>query len=303
MKFKIIPNRNKWFALSGAFVATAIGLIAIFGLNASIDFTGGTQMEVFFEDTEIIPSQSEFSEFFHTASGGEKREKIISTLDKTGYIIRSQSISEKEVQAITSALSEKNWGADIKRVNTIGPTVGMVFRERAVKAVILAIIAIIIFIAFAFRRVPQGLSSWKFGMAAIIALAHDITIIIGIFAFLGYYFGVEVDTLFITALLTVLGFSVNDTIVIFDRIRENLKREKSGKHFDVVAEKALWQSMRRSVNTSFSTLIVIGTMLFYFTGFPALFSFFLALSCGIIVGTYSSIFLAAPLLVTWHQKK
>ncbi len=300
MKFDIIPNKNIWFTLSGLFVVGAIALITTFGLNVGIDFTGGTQMEVFFEKTP--PSIADFRDFFQEASGGEKGEKIISTLDKTGYVVRSRSFSDEEVRAVEAALAEKDWGGEVKRINTIGPTVGSVFKQKAVKAVVFAILAIVCFVAFAFRRVPEGLSSWKFGMAAIVALAHDVIIIIGLFALLGYFYGTEIDTLFITALLTVLGFSVNDTIVIFDRIRENLKGEKSAKRFSEISEKALWQSMRRSINTSVSTLLVIGTMLFFFTGFPALFSFFLALSLGIIVGTYSSIFLAAPLLVLWHKK-
>lgn len=301
MSFEIIPNKSKWFAFSGALVASAIAFFAIFGLEWGIDFTGGTQMEVSFENS--TPSLNDFTLFFQKATDGEKGEKIVQTLDKSAYVIRSRSFTDEEVRALEAAFSQKEWGAVIERVNTIGPTVGAVFKERAFYAIGLAIVAIILFVAFAFRRVPEGFSSWRLGMAAIVALAHDILIIVGFFALLGHFYGVEVDTLFITALLTVLGFSVNDTIVIFDRIRENLKGEKNIKHLAKISEKALWQSMRRSVNTSLSTLLVIGTMLFFFLGFPALFTFFMALSVGIIVGTYSSIFLAVPLLVMWHEKK
>jgi preprotein translocase subunit SecF len=301
MRFNIIENRRKWFVLSGFFVASSFLFILFFGLNTGIDFTGGTQMEIAFE--RAVPEKGEFSSFFSDVTGGEKGEKIVSTLDKKGYVVRSRSFSEEEVLVFSAALDGTEWGAKINRVHTIGPTVGSVFQQKAVKAVFFAIIAIVLFVAFAFRRVPIGLSSWKFGMVAIVALAHDVFIIVGLFALLGHFLGVEIDTLFITALLTVLGFSVNDTIVIFDRIRENLKGKKSMKHFIEFSEEALWQSMRRSINTSLSTLLVIGTILFFFTGFPTLFAFFLALAFGIIVGTYSSLFLAAPLLIAWHQKK
>jgi preprotein translocase subunit SecF len=301
MTFEIIPNKNTWFAFSGFLVTCSVACIGFFGLEWGIDFTGGTQMEVSFEKS--IPNITDFGVFFQEATNGEKGEKIVQTLDKSAFIVRSKSFTDEEVMSLQSALSQQDWGAQIDRVNTIGPTVGAVFKERAYYAIFLAIVAIILFVAFAFRKVPEGLSSWRFGMAAIVALAHDILIIIGLFSLLGHFYGIEVDTLFITALLTVLGFSVNDTIVIFDRVRENLKGEKNLKHFGDVSEKALWQSMRRSVNTSVSTLLVIVTMLFFFLGFPALSAFFIALSAGIIIGTYSSLFVAVPLLVLWHQKK
>lgn len=286
-----------WFSFSALLVGASLAAIAFFGLNAGIDFTGGTQVEITFSNEK--PSPSEVKSLFESAVGTQKGEKIVAKLDGTGYLIRSRNLSEDEIATLTNALQPNGI---IEKTNTIGSTVGSVFKKRAFLAVGLSILAIILFVAFAFRSVPHGLSSWKFGMAAIVALVHDITIIIGLFALLGYFFGVEVDALFITALLTVLGFSVNDTIVIFDRIRENLKGKKAS-NLGEVAEKAVWQSMRRSINTSVSTIIVIATMLVFFTGFPDLFFFFLTLGAGITVGTYSSIFLAAPLLLSWHTKK
>lgn len=299
--FAIIPKRSLWYSISGLVVAGAIACIGIFGLNFGIDFTGGTEMEVSFSNG--LPEEETVIELFKSTVGTEKGEKIIQMLGKDGYVIRSQSLTEKEVSSFTSAIKKENWGANIDKVKTIGPTVGEVFKKRAFLAIALSLAFIILFVAIAFYRVPEGLSPWKFGLAAIVALAHDVTIIIGLFALLGSILGIEVDSLFITALLTVLGFSVNDTIVIFDRIRENLKGEKTHHRFATLCENALWQSMRRSINTSLSTLLVIGTMLYFFAGgFPALFSFFFALAAGIIVGTYSSLFLAAPLLVSWHKK-
>jgi preprotein translocase subunit SecF len=216
--------------------------------------------------------------------------------------VRSGTLTEEEVTSFSNTIEGKNWGGSIEKVNTIGPTMGAEFTKNTFWAVLLAIIAIVLFVAYAFKSVPEGLSSWKFGLAAIVALTHDVLIIVGVFAVLGAILGIEIDTLFITALLSVLGFSVNDTIVIFDRVRENLKGQKNLRKFEQICESALWQSMRRSINTSVSTLIVLFTMLYFFLGFPELFAFFLALSIGFLVGTYSSIFLATPLLVSWQKK-
>lgn len=301
MKFDIIPKRKMWFIISGAMVVLAILAILVFGLKVGIDFTGGTQLHITFE--KAVPNIEELKQVFNTAVGHEKGEMIVATLDGKGHLIRARVLSESEVSAFASALSAKDWGASIDSTSTIGPTVGADIKKSAFIAVGLANLIIVLYLAFAFRRVPEGLSSWKFGLTAIFALSHDIVIVIGVFALLGALYGVEIDILFITALLTVLGFSVHDTIVIFDRIRENLKGEKSKKNLATVAEFAIWQSMRRSINTSLSVVIVITTILVFFVGFPSLFAFFLALLTGVVVGTYSSIFVAAPLLVVWHQKR
>ncbi|QQS59712.1 protein translocase subunit SecF [Candidatus Peregrinibacteria bacterium] len=296
--FDIVSSRRRWYFLSSFFVLSALISIVVFGLRPGIDFTGGTQMGIGFMGD--VPRTEEIKSLFEESVGTEKGENVLSMFDKTGFVVRSRGLTEEETTAFASALASSKWNGSINSISTIGPSMGETFQKRAFWGVGTAIIAIIIFVALAFRRVPEGLSSWKFGMAAIAALVHDITIIIGFFAFLGYVYGVEVDALFITALLTVLGFSVNDTIVIFDRIRENLKG-KQAKDLESVSEISVWQSMRRSVNTSLSTLIVVAVMLVFFTGFPSLFSFFLAVSLGLIVGTYSSIFLATPLLITWHK--
>lgn len=299
MKFAIIPNRSLWFSISGGLVLLSLLSIMIFGLNAGIDFTGGTRLETTITGGDITVQQ--VAEQFENALGSDKGENITATFDGDGFVIRSRLLTEAETNQLAEEFA-KNGNLSIEQINTIGPTVGEVFKQRAVIAVLLAILTIILYVAFAFRHMPKGLSSWKFGLAAIVALAHDIIIVVGIFALLGVFYGVEIDTLFITALLTVLAFSINDTIVVFDRIRENLKGEKSNKNLASISEAAVWQSMRRSINTSLSTLLVVLSMLFFFLGFSSLFAFFVALSAGLIVGTYSSIFLAAPLVVVWHSK-
>ena len=298
--FPIVPRRKIWFAFSGFLVAAAAASIALFGLNLGIDFTGGTRVQIHFETQK--PEKSAVKKVFESAVGAEKGEKITEVLDANDFLIRSRKLDEKEISSLTDTLSKNFPDAKIVAVNTIGASVGAVFKKRAAWAIALAIVGIILFVAFAFRTVPDGYSSWSFGLATIVALAHDIFITVGFFAAINHFLGNEVDSLFITALLTILGYSVNDTIIVFDRVRENLLREKR-KTFEQIAEKSVWDSMRRSINTSFSTLLVVGTMIFYFASFDSLFSFFLALSIGILVGTYSSIFLATPLLVAWHRQK
>lgn len=294
MKFKIIKKSPVWFSLSAALVGISIVLVAMGGLRMGIDFTGGTLLEVSF--AEKI-STEEFTKIFNETLK-DKGEKVVET--EKGFIIRSRTISPADQTVLAQKFQEAGKPFEVDRTTSIGPTVGSIFKQRAMIAIGVAIVAIIFFIAFAFRRVPQHISPWKFGLSAIIALVHDVVITIGVFALLGFFYGVEVDGLFITALLTVMGFSVHDTIVVFDRLRENLKAEASMAKFPAVAESALWQTMARSINTSLSTLIVLGALMIF--GSETLFFFLLALVVGITVGTYSSIFLATPILVAWQKK-
>ncbi len=185
------------------------------------------------------------------------------------------------------------------RFDAVGPTIGRELKAKSINALIVVLIAIVLYIAWVFRRVSKPVSSWKYGITAIIALFHDVMITVGIFSFLGYKYGVEINTPFIAALLTVLGYSVNDTIVVFDRIRENLP--KTPDDFETTVNKSVNQTVRRSINTSLTTLVVLGSVLFF--GGDTIKTFVLALSIGVFVGTYSSIFLASPVLVMWERMK
>ncbi|MBI5413915.1 protein translocase subunit SecF [Candidatus Peregrinibacteria bacterium] len=299
MRFPIIPATKFWFLISG--VTLAVGLYFVFapgfGLHLGIDFSGGSKMYLPFSETI---TKTEFDEIFREALGNEKGEVVVESGDKA-IIVRSRDLSNQEIEQLKVKLKEKGKTLedDAVRIETVGPTQGKVQTERGFLAVGITMLAIIMFIALAFRRVPEGLSSWKFGVSAVVALIHDVFIVIGAFALLGKYYGVEVDTLFITALLTVMGFSVHDTIVVFDRLRENLKGT-SLKNLEETAEKAVWQTMARSINTSGSTLIVLLTL--FFSQIEGIHFFILALVLGIIVGTYSSIFIATPMLVAWSKK-
>jgi len=170
---------------------------------------------------------------------------------------------------------------------------------KALEAILAVLAAIILYIAWAFRKVSDPVSSWKYGVTAIVALAHDVIIPTGIFVLLGHFMNVELDILFVTALLTILGFSVNDTIVVFDRTRENLARDHHKHDFEFIVNKSVNETIRRSINTSLTTFVVL--LAIYLFGGETIKNFILALMLGVVVGTYSSIFLASPLLVVWEK--
>ena len=217
-------------------------------------------------------------------------------------------INDAERPLIQDSFSLKNTKkVDVKRLNSIGPILGKEAAIKSIISILIVIFCIIIFITFAFRKVSEPVSSWKYGFIAIIALLHDVMIPTGVFAVLGHYFGYEVDTLFVTALLVVLGFSIHDTIVVFDRVRENLNlargyREK--KEFDKMVGESISQTFTRSINTSLTTILALVAL--YIFGAESTRHFSLALIIGITVGTYSSIFIGSPLLVTfekWQSRK
>lgn len=221
-----------------------------------------------------------------------------------GFIIKTSHMSASFHDALVVKLAEEIGPFTENRFATVGPTVGQSLQSKAIIAVLAAAFMIILYIAFAFRKVPRSIGKWRFGLSAIAALMHDLAIMIGVYVYLGVTMGVEIDALFITAMLTVLGFSVHDTIVVFDRIRENLRHQKRDETFAEVANRALNETMSRSLNTSISTLIVLLTLAVL--GPPTIKFFVIALLVGIISGTYSSIFMATPLLVDWqehHHKK
>jgi preprotein translocase subunit SecF len=301
LKFHILKRKSIWFSFSGILFVASLFLLFFpgFGLRPSIEFTGGSELQIKIGG-DNTPTIDEFKGAFREALGEEKGERIVQEEGKNTFYIRSQTLTPEEEQAFLNKLKEKNFEADLEQSSTIGSSMGEYFQRQAFLTILTAIIAIVLFIAWAFRKIPHGISSWKFGAAAILALIHDVTIIAGFFALLGRFMTIEVDTLFVTALLTVMGFSVHDTIVVFDRLRENLKGEK-GKNIENIAEISVWQTMGRSINTSLSTLLILVAVLIF--GPSTIFPFILALVFGMMIGTYSSIFIAVPMLVTWLQPK
>lgn len=208
-------------------------------------------------------------------------------------------LSNKKINQLKDKLSQKFGNVEVRRTENVGPVIGQELEKKALLAVLVASVVIVLYIAYSFRKVPKPTSSWRFGVAAIVALVHDILMVVGVFAILGHFMGVEIDTLFVTALLTVIGFSVHDTIVVFDRIRENLLKNIN-KKFTEIANLAVVQTLGRSLNTSLTVIFVLLALLLF--GGETIKWFVVALLVGIISGTYSSIFNATALLTLWEEK-
>lgn len=294
--YKIIERKKIWFSLS--LVAIIAGLIFIFlgGLKLGIDFTGGTMLQVAFSSSR--PANSEIISAVNTLNLGQVK---VQTAGESEAVLRLKNINNEERNFLLGVLTEKFGPVEEKNFDSVGPTIGQELKSKAFIAVALVLAAIIVYIAWAFRKISfSKISSWLFGVNAIIALVHDLLITLGLFAFLGYFFGVEIDIYFVTALLTILGFSVHDTIVVFDRVREGIAKRES-ESFDEILNQSINQTIIRSLNTSLTTLFVL-LSLFLFGGESIRF-FVLALMTGVIVGTYSSIFIASPLLSVWYHRR
>ena len=307
----IIHQRKIWFGSSAIMViASVIGFLWL-GLNLGIDFTGGSLLELEFFITR--PTSQQINEAL-TPLGIDN--VMAQPSGESGIILRFKEIDEKTHQQILETLNQKFQPVNVnqeageseagleakileeKRFDSIGPTIGQELKRKTVWAIAVVLAAIICYIAWAFRKVSKPIASWKYGLIAVIALFHDIIITIGVFAVLGKLYGLEVNAPFVAALLTILGYSVNDTIVVFDRTRENLIRHL-GEDFEKIVQQSVNEVITRSINTSFTTLFVLFAILLL--GGQTIHSFILALIVGIAVGTYSSIFLASPLLVTWEK--
>jgi preprotein translocase subunit SecF len=268
-------------------------VLFIFPPKIGIDFKGGALTEVLYKTAR--PAQADLEAAFKLTN---LDSVLLQPTGELGYIIKSRDINEAEHALLLKTLSMDGKNLlDEKSFNSIGPSVGRELTQKAIMAIILVSLGIICFIAFAFRKVSKPVSSWKYGFMAVVSLLHDVTIPIGLFAILSHYYGAELDTLFVVAVLTILGLSVSDTIVIFDRIRENLRNQAAVAkiNFNEIVGKSLEQSYVRSISTS-STVILVLLSLFFFGPVSTKY-FALMLTVGMFFGTYSSIFLASPLLV------
>lgn len=293
----IVTHRNIFFALTGIITAIALASIFIFGLHLGLEFTGGTLVEVTYDGTP--PDSQSLTRTLEDAGfkGVSLRES-----GENGYTLRSESITAEQRQNLESIFSYQGGTAHIDRLTEIGPTIGKELRNKSLVAIALVLLCILLFIAFAFRKVSEPVSSWVYGLIALTTLLHDVIVPVGFFALLGHLTGAHVDTLFVTAILTVLGFSIHDTIVVFDRTRENLRinAERNRKEpFEQTAGRSLGQTFVRSINTSLTVLITL--LVLFFIGPASTRDFALTLLVGIIAGTYSSIFFATPLLVAYNN--
>ena len=290
----IVKNKKWFFLLSAIVIITGVISLILFGLKFSIDFTGGSKLEFQISNVKSQTSNKNISEVLDSEK--IKVHKIEKVSGDT-FKVQTNPIEQDKKNEIVSEL-DKLGKITEKSFETVGPTIGRETQENAVKAVIVASIAITAYIAFAFRKVSNPVSSWKYGVCAIAALLHDLLIVVGIFSILGRFLNIEVDSLFITALLTVMGFSVHDTIVVFDRIRENLRKNFNLK-FEEVVNNSLLETLNRSLNTSLTVVMVLFALLLF--GGESIRWFVVALLIGIISGTYSSIFNASQLLVAWYE--
>jgi preprotein translocase subunit SecF len=297
----IIKHKTFFFILSG--LLTFVGLFSVVLFrpwNFGVEFTGGTILEVGFPD-----GRPDVEQLKQTLGALAWHGTVVQETGTDGAIIRTKSLTEPEREQLISAVSQEGRvHIEQRRFNSIGPTIGSELRSKALYAILCVILAIVLYIAFAFRHVSHPISSWVYGFVAIVALVHDVIIPTGVYVALGHYFvDVQIDVLFVTAILTILGFSVHDTIVVFDRTRENLKL-RTWKEFDVTVGHSIEQTFVRSINTSMTVLLVI--LALYFIGGETTKNFALTLAVGIVAGTYSSIFLASPLLVAiaeWQEKR
>lgn len=296
----VIRNRNVFFAITGALVAASLLAFAVFGLRFSIDFTGGTLVQVTYASGRPPAPVLQDSLNREGFSNYSLREA-----SQNDYVLRAENMTSAQRAALPETLSALGtYPATIDSQNEIGPSIGAELRSKAIISIAVVMLCILLFIAFAFRKVSKPVSSWVYGLVALVTLVHDVIIPVGFFAILGHFAGASVDTLFVTALLTVLGFSVHDTIVVFDRVRENLRlnQEHNRKEdFADTAGRSLQQTFVRSINTSLT--VVITLLVLFFLGPASTRDFALTLLVGIIAGTYSSIFLATPLLVTIEQRR
>jgi preprotein translocase subunit SecF len=290
----IVAQRKNWFILSSVLVVGSLLVIATLGLKFGIDFTGGSLLEVeFTESVEVdsVRTSLETAGFTDVA---------VQLTGEHGVIIRTEDLSEDEHQTILTALETDIGASDEMRFDSIGPVIGDELRRTALLGLLMTLVLIGLYIAWAFRKVSEPVASWKYGLLTILAAFHDVLITIGAFALLGHFFGWEIGTAFVAAMLTILGYSINDTVVVFDRTRENLLR-RNADTFEETVEMSIKQTFMRSLNTSATTLLALAAI--FILGGDSTRPFALALIIGIGVGTYSSLFLASPLLVQWEMMK
>ncbi|MES2623348.1 MAG: protein translocase subunit SecF [Patescibacteria group bacterium] len=295
----IVKNRIAFYILSILLIGASIVSLTMWGLNQGIDFKGGSSIELqqTASTTVAIPATNEAKQILEDAFP----ESTVRAYGEKGFLIKTNELTNAEQTAIKAKIGTVLPAYEVSRFDTIGPVLGAELKKKSVTAIVLVLLAIVLFITFAFRQVSRPVASWKYGIAAIVALFHDVIVPMGFFSVMAHFFGgYEVDALFITALLVVLGFSIHDTIVVFDRVRENLSHNSKGKNFEEVVGDSVSQTFVRSINTSLTTIFALVAV--YVWGPETTRNFALALIVGIVTGTYSSIFIGSPLLVTMAGK-
>jgi len=286
----IVNFRKYFYIFSLVLVVSSIVVLSVFGLRLGTDFVGGSLLELQFEGER--PSHEQIRE---NIDGLQLGDVSIRNVAEKNIILRFNEIDEPTHQRILSVIPN----SEEMRFDSIGPAIGKETQRKSITAILLVIVMILGYVAWAFRKISYPLGSIRYGLVALVALFHDVLITVGVFAVLGHIFSVEIGVPFVAAILTILGYSVNDTIVVFDRIRENLFKRVSNKSFDEIIDSSIRQSAVRSLATSATTLIVLITIFLF--GGETIRYFVLTLAIGVVVGTYSSLFIASPLLLTWYK--
>jgi len=294
----VLKYKNIFLILSALLILLSVIAMVVYGFNFGIDFKGGTILEVSYLNGR--PQQETVKAKIDTLNIGAY---LLRATGDNNFNVKTKALSNAEKDLLVGALND---GGKVsiheERFTTVGPVIGKELRNKAYMAISLVILGIVIFVTFAFRKVSEPVASWKYGLATIIALVHDVIIPTGVFVILGKLYGVEIDLLFVSGILAILGYSVHDTIVVFDRVRENLRINKESRqkiNFETIVGKSVSETFGRSINTSLTIFLVLIAL--YFLGGEATKYFSLLLLVGVIVGTYSSIFVANPLLVLFEK--
>lgn len=288
----IIKYRSLWYLISAVLIGASIVFVAVFGLKQGIDFAGGSLLVVRYGGQRPTPVVVEKDAASLNLGG-----IIIQPVGETDMSFRLKDMDEETHQKFLQQLKDKYGSITELRFDSIGPVIGQELRSKSIFALVIVFIAIMVYIAYAFRKVSVPIASWKYGFITALTAFHDVAVPVGLFALLGKLHGLEVGTSFVAAILTVMGFSIHDTIVVLDRVRENLQRTSG--LFETIVNTSLNQTIIRSINTTVATLLALIAV--YLFGGDTVRDFSLALIVGIAVGAYSSIFIAAPLLVTWYK--
>lgn len=289
----IIGNRKIYFIFSSIIIGLSLLALATWGLKLSIDFTGGAVSEMSFG---VRPDKAALEDTLRDMDLGNK---VITSSGNNEFIIKTKTLDEETHQKMVSVVTTKFSDAKELKFDSIGPVIGTELKTKAIWALLTGMLGIGLYVTWAFRKVSRPVASWKYGVVSVVALLHDTIVPIGAFAYLGHYQGVEVDISFIAAILTILGYSINDTIVVFDRTRENLMKHNI-KDFEQVVNKSVNQTLIRSFNTTLTVIIVLFSL--YIFGAESLKYFALAMIIGVTIGAYSSVFIASPLLVEWQKR-
>ncbi|MHC1758384.1 MAG: protein translocase subunit SecF [Negativicutes bacterium] len=288
MRFSFVKLKYVFFSISAIVLLAGLVSIAAQGFNLGIDFTGGTLLDLKFakpvtvSEVRAVLKDFDLENSVVQLAGTEKTDKA------PNVIIRTRILDEGERRSVLQGLTTKIGQYDIMRVEKVGATIGSEMTREAIIALLLSWLVIIAYVSYRFE--------FRFGVAGILALVHDVMIVVGLFSI----FHIEIDATFVAALLTIVGYSINDTIVIFDRIRENMKLMKKGESLPDMVDKSIWQTMSRSIYTSLTVLFATAAL--YFLGGETTKTFSLALLIGFVAGTYSTVFLASPIWLIWKER-